>query len=100
MNVRQALTFALVMALITAGGFTASATKGSEPVSQPTISSREVNEQWMLEGEKRYRMNCGRCHQPPHRFPPREMAMAVRHMRVRAMLTEDDMKFLIYYLTH
>ena len=100
MNVRQALTFALVVALVTAWRFTASAAKRSEPVSQPTISSTEVNEPWMLEGEKRYRMNCGRCHQPPHRFPPREMAMAVRHMRVRAMLTEDDMKFLIYYLTH
>lgn len=54
----------------------------------------------MIEGEKRYRANCGRCHQPPHKFPPRAMATAVRHMQVRAMLTEDDVKYLLYYMTH
>jgi mono/diheme cytochrome c family protein len=54
----------------------------------------------MIEGEKRYRTNCGRCHQPPHKFPPREMAMAVRHMRVRATLTDEDTKYLLYYLSH
>lgn len=63
------------------------------------ISSTELDEQWMVEGEKRYRANCGRCHQP-HKFPPRAMAMAIRHMRVRAMLTEDDMKYVLYYMTH
>ena len=64
------------------------------------VSSTDSNEQWMVEGEKRYRANCGRCHQPPHKFPPRAMATAIRHMRVRAMLTEDDMKFVTYYMTH
>jgi cytochrome c5 len=68
--------------------------------SQTAVSASEVNEQWMLEGEKRYRINCVRCHQAPHRFPPRAMATVVRHMRVRAMLTEDDMKYVLYYMTH
>ena len=52
-----------------------------------------------LEGEKRFRTNCGRCHQPPHKFPPRVMAMAIRHMRVRAMLTEEDMRLILSYMT-
>lgn len=60
----------------------------------------EVNEKWMVEGQKRYLTNCGRCHQSPHEFSPREMAMAVRHMRVRAMLTHEDMNYLLYYMTH
>ena len=64
------------------------------------VSSTDSNEQWMVEGEKRYRANCGRCHQAPHKFPPRAMATAIRHMRVRAMLTEDDMKYVTYYMTH
>lgn len=63
-------------------------------------AATEVNPAWMLEGQKRYATNCGRCHQPPHKFSPREMAMAVRHMRVRAMLTQDDMKYVMYYMTH
>ena len=52
-----------------------------------------------LEGEKRFRTNCGRCHQPPHKFPPRVMAMAIRHMRVRAMLTDEDMRLILNYMT-
>jgi cytochrome c5 len=65
-----------------------------------TVSPAEVNQDWMLEGEKRYRINCGRCHQAPHKFSPRATAMIVRHMRVRAMLTDDDMKYLLYYMSH
>jgi mono/diheme cytochrome c family protein len=52
-----------------------------------------------LEGEKRFRTNCGRCHQPPHKFPPRVMATAIRHMRVRAMITDEDMRLILKYLT-
>ncbi len=52
-----------------------------------------------IEGEKRFRTNCGRCHQPPHKFPPRVMAMAIRHMRVRAMLTDEDMRLILSYMT-
>jgi mono/diheme cytochrome c family protein len=52
-----------------------------------------------LEGEKRFRANCGRCHQTPHKFPPRVMATAIRHMRVRAMITDEDMRFIVHYMT-
>jgi mono/diheme cytochrome c family protein len=52
-----------------------------------------------VEGEQRFRTNCGRCHQVPHRFPARMMGTIVRHMRVRAMLTEEDMKLILAYMT-
>jgi mono/diheme cytochrome c family protein len=52
-----------------------------------------------LEGEKRFRTNCGRCHQAPHKFPPRVMAAAIRHMRVRAMITDEDMRLILGYMT-
>jgi len=51
------------------------------------------------EGEQRFRENCGRCHQPPHKFPPRVMAAAIRHMRVRALLTDEDMRLILNYMT-
>ena len=66
----------------------------------PVVSSPEPDAQWTVEGEKRYRANCGRCHQAPHKFSPRTMSMAIRHMRVRGMLTEEDMKYVLYYMTH
>jgi mono/diheme cytochrome c family protein len=52
-----------------------------------------------VEGEKRFRTNCGRCHQAPHKFPPRVMATAIRHMRVRAMITDEDMRLILRYMT-
>lgn len=51
-----------------------------------------------LEGEKRFKANCGRCHQAPQKFPPRMMATIIRHMRVRATLTDEDMKFILKYM--
>jgi mono/diheme cytochrome c family protein len=52
-----------------------------------------------LEGEKRFRTNCSRCHQAPHKFPPRVMASAIRHMRVRALITDEDMRLILRYMT-
>jgi mono/diheme cytochrome c family protein len=94
----------LVAVLGVAGlSFAASRTDSSNLTpaqSSVAAPSAEQEQQWTIEGEKRYRANCARCHQAPHKFPPRAMAMAVRHMRVRAMLTDDDTKYLLYYLTH
>jgi mono/diheme cytochrome c family protein len=51
------------------------------------------------EGEKRFHANCGRCHQSPHKFPPRMVMTIERHMRVRATLTDEDMRAIVAYLT-
>lgn len=99
MNLLRTLCVAFVLA------FAASAFAGNDKPAQPATattftSSVEVNEKWMVEGQKRFLTNCGRCHQSPREFSPREMSMAVRHMRVRAMLTQEDMDYLLYYMTH
>jgi hypothetical protein len=52
-----------------------------------------------FEGERRFRANCGRCHMAPHKLPPRMMVTIERHMRVRAMITDDDMQFILAYMT-
>lgn len=97
--IRNALLVLSIAA--TALAFASSGVKSVQPDStERSMSTTEVNQDWMLEGEKRYRENCGRCHQPPHKFSPRTMAMVVRHMRVRAMLTDDDMKYVLYYMSH
>lgn len=50
-------------------------------------------------GEQRFRANCGRCHAAPQKFPPRAMATIVRHMRVRATITDEDMRLVLFYMT-
>ncbi len=100
------MNFAERVAIVLIVGAASLAFAGSAaktPETMPTaaaISSTELDQAWMIEGEQRFRANCGRCHQPPRKLSPREMAMAVRQMRVRAMLTEDDMKYVLYYVTH
>jgi hypothetical protein len=50
------------------------------------------------EGEKRFRINCGRCHHPPEDLSPREARAVVRQMRVRAMLSAEDERLILKFL--
>lgn len=102
MKAMRTIIFALILSIATASAFGG---EGAKPTKSASGSSEaappeEVNEKWMIEGQKRFLANCGRCHQSPHLFSPREMSMAVRHMRVRAVLTQNDMDYVLYYVTH
>jgi mono/diheme cytochrome c family protein len=75
-----------------------------ETASQPAAanakpSARSIEAAERIEGEKRFHTNCGRCHQTPHKFSPRTVATVLRHMRVRAMLTDEDMRLILRYMT-
>lgn len=65
-------------------------TKSPQAASQPSAAAAE--------GEKRFRTNCGRCHNPPEDISPREARAVVRQMRVRAMLTAEDERLILAYL--
>jgi len=69
----------------------------AEPAARVQMTSDDAA--LRIEGEKRFQANCGRCHQFPHKFPPRMILTVERHMRVRALVTEEDMRVIIRYLT-
>lgn len=69
------------------------------PPAQKIASSPDDSEHLRLEGERRFKANCGRCHMAPEKFPPRMMAAIVRHMRVRATITDEDMRSILFYMT-
>jgi mono/diheme cytochrome c family protein len=71
----------------------------NSPAGPPTVSKVQDADAMRLEGEKRFRANCGRCHAAPQKFPPRMMATILRHMRVRATITDEDMRLVLYYMT-
>jgi cytochrome c553 len=50
------------------------------------------------QGEKLFRTNCGRCHNPPESLSPREVRAVVRHMRVRAVLTAEEERLIVKFL--
>jgi hypothetical protein len=35
----------------------------------------------------------------PQKFPPRMMGTVLRHMRVRATITEEDRRLILFYMT-
>ena len=105
MTVRRSMVFwALLLAAISwplarmaAGQEQANATNPS-PAATAKVQ-HDDDEKARAEGERRFHANCGRCHQSPHKFPPRMMATIVRHMRVRATITDEDMRLILRYMT-
>ena len=101
---RPVLLLALLLAAstlplprIAAGQEEAKATN-SAPAAAARVQHEE-DENARAEGERRFHANCGRCHQSPHKFPPRMMATIIRHMRVRATITDEDMRLILRYMT-
>jgi mono/diheme cytochrome c family protein len=70
----------------------------SPPAKENTTTSSQESD-LRFQGEQRFRTNCSRCHTAPHKFPPRMMATIIRHMRVRATLTDEDMRLILRYMT-
>jgi mono/diheme cytochrome c family protein len=74
---------------------------GKKDSGAPTASASHSaqDDTTRLEGEKRFHSNCGRCHAAPPKFPPRMMATIIRHMRVRANITDEDRRLILRYMT-
>lgn len=77
----------------------ASTDKSALPHDDAAAPAIHDNHALRLEGEKRFRANCGRCHMAPPKFPPRAMATILRHMRVRALITDEDRRLILRYMT-
>jgi len=77
-----------------AGGPSARKDSSAEPVIRVTDPDT-----MRIEGEKRFHANCGRCHAAPQKYPPRMMATVLRHMRVRATITDEDRRLILFYMT-
>ena len=79
------------------GSKEASAASAAPAAAAATGAAQDEN--FHVEGEKRFRSNCARCHAAPPKFSPRMMATIIRHMRVRANITDQDMRLILRYMT-
>ncbi len=68
----------------------------SHEQAQATITKKATT---AFDPNDAYKSNCTRCHLAPRRFPERKMATIMRHMRVRANLTEEEAKGIFRFLT-
>jgi mono/diheme cytochrome c family protein len=49
------------------------------------------------DGERIFQQNCSRCHNAPEGFSPRISGTIVRHMRVRASLSQHDAEEVLHF---
>jgi len=99
MKIRAIMFFALLGVSLgrLAFGQSAKSEDGNAARVAPPAESQPGDSR--LEGEKRFHSNCGRCHVAPPKFPPRMMATIIRHMRVRATITDEEMRLILKYMT-
>lgn len=96
-KIRVAVLLCLLGSVSSALAGDSSAKKNGES----TVAVQPANDAdgMRVQGEQRFRANCGRCHAAPQKFSPRVMATVVRHMRVRATITDEDMRLVLFYMT-
>ncbi len=104
MRKRSLFFSAMLTACLLLSGFTPATAENPKDrnTDSVTASANETNPKpadSRISGEQRFHSNCGRCHAAPPKFPPRMMATIVRHMRVRATLTDADMRLILAYMT-
>ena len=49
-------------------------------------------------GERKFNQNCSRCHRTPEGFSPSISGTILKHMRVRASLSEQDERDILLFL--
>jgi cytochrome c5 len=93
-----------ILLLAAIGAATLSSARGATPPAQPSPkkpahhSAASTSTNAEDEGERIFAQNCSRCHNAPEGFSPRISGTIVRHMRVRANLSEHDEQALLNYL--
>jgi len=70
------------------------------PVTAPArkATARKQASQPQTDGERVFKQNCFRCHAEPEGFSPSISGTIVRHMRVRASLSQRDEEQLLQFL--
>jgi hypothetical protein len=104
MRKKPSLTLTWLAVLLCSLAFVSSVFAGSpsskkEEAGAVVVHSSSDAESMRFQGEQRFRANCGRCHAAPQKFPPRMMGTILRHMRVRATITAEDRRLILFYMT-
>jgi cytochrome c5 len=96
MNVRSLLICIAVFA--SASLIALAAQQNSAPASAKQTTPAKSSAHPQDEGERVFQQNCSRCHAAPEGFSPRISGTIVRHMRVRASLSQHDEQALLRFL--
>jgi hypothetical protein len=98
-NMKTSLAVALCAFALVSSVFAGSPSNGKDPSAPTPVVHVTDADSMRVAGEQRFRANCGRCHAAPQKFAPRMMGTILRHMRVRATITEQDRRLILFYMT-
>jgi len=93
---KHLILMALVVALVSALAVTAQQSGASQVKPQKDPAGKQSTEK-QDEGQRVFEQHCSRCHTAPDGFSPRIAGTVVRHMRVRASLSQHEEEELLHF---
>jgi cytochrome c5 len=69
----------------------------SNTISKKHVATTHDSKQPQEDGARIFEQNCSRCHTAPSGFSPRISGTILRHMRVRAALSQNDEQALLHF---
>jgi len=97
MNRLQQLMMSCLL-FATAAAFGQMSSAPQQPESKPQAAAAKARTASLDRGEQVFHQNCFRCHQEPEGFSPSISRTIATHMRVRAGLSDPDVKALLQFL--
>jgi len=98
LHAKNSITVLLCAFALASFAFAGSRSSSKDAAGAPVVQPSDADSM-RVQGEQRFHANCGRCHATPQKFPPRMMATVLRHMRVRATITDGDRRLILFYMT-
>ena len=69
-----------------------------EPQANKTAAKNHTSPAQQSAGERKFNQNCSRCHKAPESFSPGISGTILKHMRVRASLSQQDERDILAFL--
>jgi mono/diheme cytochrome c family protein len=97
---RHLLPGTMILAAMCAAAWGGAPQTSGQSKTQPATAKPAATHQAQPEeeGERIFDQNCSRCHTAPEGFSSRISGTVIRHMRVRASLSQHDEQVLLHYL--
>jgi cytochrome c5 len=98
MSLKHFLSGVCVLASVSA--LALAAQQNSAPTGSPAkkaVAAKQAAHAQDDEGQRLFEQHCSRCHTAPDGFSPRISGTVVRHMRVRASLSQHEEEELLHF---
>jgi cytochrome c5 len=97
MSLKHFLSGVLMLASVSALALAAQQNSAPTKPSTKKAATTHAAAQTQDDGERVFQQHCSRCHTAPDGFSPRISGTVVRHMRVRASLSQHEEEELLHF---